>query len=197
MPRITGSNIATHVAEQEAAIFSCATRLFAEQGVNRVSMGTIADAVGLARPSLYRYFPTKAAIVLRWFNLVMTPLIETCNHIAEAEQAPSERFDQWIDTQIGFLADPAHQAMIRASLESSEMSDEQRLVIGARHRDLYASLDTILRDQTNAPDDETRRTRLLLIVGLLRNSPELTRGGIAASVAHTELLRAARLIGAG
>ncbi len=195
MPKITGPNIAEHVAEQEAAIFAAATRLFAEHGVNGVGMGAIAEAVGLARPSLYRYFPTKGAIVFRWFDQAMTPLIADSNHVAQAVLPAAERFDRWIDVQLDFLTNPGNQAMISASLESSELADEERLAIGARHHDLYASLDTILNEQTERRDKEVQHAKVLLIVGLLRHFADLGRGGVSDSVARSELLRAARLIG--
>ncbi len=195
MPRITGSNIAEHVAEQEAAIFAAATKLFGEHGVNDVSMGAIAEAVGLARPSLYRYFPTKDAIVFRWFDQAMTPLIAESARIADADLDASERFDRWIERQLDFLADPGNQGMISASLESSELADEHRNLIGARHGDLYASLDAILGDQVRKQDEETRRARVLLIVGLLRNFAAHGNAGVPESIARSELLRAARLIG--
>ena len=63
MPRITGSNIVEHVAAQEQAVFDAAIGLFTEQGVSNVTTADIATEVGLARTSLYRYFPTKASIV--------------------------------------------------------------------------------------------------------------------------------------
>jgi len=41
-----------------------ATRLFAERGVESVSLKEIADAVGCRAPALYRYFPDKDALLL-------------------------------------------------------------------------------------------------------------------------------------
>ncbi len=195
MPKIAGENIAEHVAEQEAAIFAAATRLFAEHGVNDVPMGVIAEAVGLARPSLYRYFPTKAAIVVRWFDQQMTPLIAESTAIAETDATTSERFDRWIEHQIDFLADPGNHAMIRAALESAELPDQDRHVIGARHRDLYASLNAILADRAVECDAATGQARMLLIVGLLRNFSDLANSGVSEPIARQELVRAARLIG--
>ncbi len=194
MPKISGSNIVEHVIEQEAAVFDAATRLFAERGINNVSMTTIAEAVGLARPSLYRYFPTKSAIVFRWFNQVMTPLIADSEAIAESEQEPAVRFDRWVTCQIDFLTDGSNQAMIKASVESSELSDEERRVIGARHRDLYASLKRILTESTPSANDETLQARVLLIVALLRGLPDLVTAGVGIERARSELMRAARLI---
>ena len=45
-----------------------AIRLFLERGYENVTLGDIAVGIGLARNSLYRYFPDKAHILLRWFQ---------------------------------------------------------------------------------------------------------------------------------
>ena len=44
-------------------ILATAAVLFDEQGYGQVSLQDIADRVGIARPSLYHYFPSKAAML--------------------------------------------------------------------------------------------------------------------------------------
>ena len=194
MPKISGSNIAEHVVDQEAAVFEAATRLFAERSINEVSMGTIAEAVGLARPSLYRYFPTKSAIVFRWFDQVMTPLIQDSNAIAELDEQPHLQLDRWIECQMDFLADPGNNAMIGASVELKDFSDGQRATIGLRHKELYTSLDSILAAGCGIEGDKKRRARVQLIVALLRGFPDLVEADIGDTLARSELLRASRMI---
>ncbi len=201
MPKISGSNIAEHVKHQEAAIFAAGTRLFADRGVDGVSMGAIAEEVGLARPSLYRYFSTKGAIVLQWFDQAMTPLVEASNRIAAAPLPREVRFDRWMSVQIDFLADAGNQAMISASLEMSEMSDEDRRLIGARHRELYGSLAAILSGHPGQESQEADvggdvlQARVLLIVSLLQNFAKICEAGVAETSVRSELVRAAGLIG--
>lgn len=197
MPRITGPTIAQHVADQEAAVFAAAIALFEEHGVDDVSMGTIAGEVGLARSSLYRYFPNKAAIVHRWFSATMEPLIAESDRIAHSAGTRTERFTAWIDRQLDFLAEPAHQTMIHAALETPEMSDQQRAEAMARHQDLYASLHLILAEDPPGPSsatEDTVRARVLIIVRLLQDLDGLQRGGLAPHLARAELRRAAALI---
>ncbi|MEZ5136913.1 MAG: helix-turn-helix domain-containing protein [Acidimicrobiales bacterium] len=67
-PRITAPTIAEHAACQETAILDAAADLFAERGVVGTEMADIAEAVGIARSSLYRYFPDKDHILLAWFE---------------------------------------------------------------------------------------------------------------------------------
>lgn len=194
MPKITGPSIAEHVAVQEAAVFAAATRLFAERGVDNVSMGTIADQVGLARSSLYRYFPTKSAIVHRWFETVMTPLIADSDEIARSDLPRTEQFMGWVDRQIDFLSNPTHREMIRAVIEAEELGEAQRASMSERHGDLYASLATIITDP--AIDDVTTRARVRLIVDLLRTHADLAAAGIPDSVIRAELIRTAVFIAA-
>lgn len=192
MPRITGPNIAQHVADQEAAVFAAAIALFERHGVDAVSMGVIAEDVGLARSSLYRYFPNKAAIVTQWFSATMEPLIEQSAQIARSAGSTAERFTAWLERQFEFLAEPANVVMINAALESSEMTEQQRAEMVARHRDLYATLQAII----GGPDTDTDvvlSTRARLIAGLFRNLDSLRRAGIPAEVVHEEVTRIAFL----
>ncbi len=187
MPKIAGANIADHVAAQEEAIFVAATRLFAEHGVNHVGIATIAESVGLARSSLYRYFPTKSSIVHRWFETAMAPLIEQSLQIAQSSHPVEDRLAEWVGLQLDFLSDVDNQAMIRASLETDDMPDEQRQAIGRRHQDLYASLHEII-DRPGTAADITQ-ARVLVIAGVVRGIGELRRSGVPEQVARRELLR--------
>ena len=156
-------------------------------------MGSIAREVGLARSSLYRYFPNKSAIVQRWFETVMGPLIEQSEGIAQSDRSRAQRFTDWVELQIDYLSDPANQVMIRAALESDELDDEQRSSIGARHRKLYASLHSIIAGP-DLIDDRLVSTRILLVVGLLRNLGGLATDDVPHELVRTELVRAATLI---
>lgn len=192
MPRITGPNIAEHVATQESAIFSTATKLFAKHGVNAVSMGAIAQAVDLARPSLYRYFPTKASIVLRWFDITMTPLIEHGIEVSQSGEPAAVRLHAWIGLQLDFLENPDNQAMIRASVETSDLSADQIATISTRHKDLYQSLAVILTDLGTPA--KLVRPRSLIIAGLVRSILDLTSAGVPTDIARPELIKAATLV---
>ena len=59
MARKAGS----HGERTEAAIRNAALRLFARHGYEAVSMRQLADAVDLGAAAIYRYFPTKQAIL--------------------------------------------------------------------------------------------------------------------------------------
>lgn len=193
MPRITGPSIAEHVAAQEAAVVDAARRLFAERGVAAVSLGDIAAEVGLGRTSLYRYFPTKAHILQRWFDLEMEPLIARSREVVAGPGSAGERLRAWLDVQLDFVTDASHVGLMEASAAVGELPPEVLADFGARHRDLYGTLDGILREG-GARTVEQRRTRSFLVAGLLRSAAELVSAGSGASGVRRELHRAAAAV---
>jgi AcrR family transcriptional regulator len=190
MPRITGPTIAEHVAAQEAAVVDAAKRLFAEHGVAAVSLGDIAAEVGLGRTSLYRYFPTKAHILQRWFDLEMQPLVERSREVAAGPGAPAQRLAAWLDVQLDFLTEESHATLVEASGLPEVLPAEVREDFAAQHRSLYATLTDILR-AGGARGTAVQRTRSLMIAGLLRSAAQLVAGGVPRATVRRELQRAA------
>lgn len=167
-------------------MIEAARRLFDARGVRKVSLGDIADAVGLRRTSLYRYFPTKAHIVQRWFDLTMTPLIEASRAVIEEPGTPADRLGRWLEVQLGFMTDEEHAALVAVSSDLDELPPEVRDQIGSKHRELYATLVPLLPGAA-----ELVRTRIVLVAGLVRSSAELIGAGMAPELVRAELLRAA------
>ncbi len=53
-----------NIAEKKKRLMETGFRLFSEKGIEAVSMSEIADASGIPRASIYRYFPTKQDLVV-------------------------------------------------------------------------------------------------------------------------------------
>jgi AcrR family transcriptional regulator len=193
VPKIAADTVAEHVVQQEAAVIAAATRLFAERGVAQVSMATIAAEVGLARNSLYRYFPDKGHILAAWFHAELAPLQEASTAIATADQPANERLEAWLSLHLGYLTAPEHQAMMSAVTEMSTLTEDVRADIAAGHRDLYATLGVIVADllQDAEPPRDVRVVSML-VAGLLRSAADLViTSGVDADLVRAELLRAA------
>ena len=99
MPKIAATSIEEHVRQQNARITAAAKMLFAEQGFNATDMGQIAVEVGLARNSLYRYFPNKDHILLACIQEDMTPYLQRLALLATEYPDPAERILAWLDGQ--------------------------------------------------------------------------------------------------
>lgn len=52
-----------HNARQYEQILRAARRLFVEKGIERVSFSAVADSCGIARATLYKYFPDKESLL--------------------------------------------------------------------------------------------------------------------------------------
>ncbi len=205
MPRISAANIAEHVRQQEAAIVAAAAALFAEKGVSGTDLADIAEAVGLARSSLYRYFPDKDHILLRWFELELEPVIEQSNAIIEGPGSPTERLLAWLDFQLDYVTDPQHDLAPMLQSEIGAVSPEVQAAIGQGHARLYGTLSSLVRDALATPppgatrrrsvavaDDRDPRIVGSLLSGLLRGAAEATSNGADTEAARQELHRAAR-----
>jgi len=189
MPRITAPTIAEHVAAQEQAVFDAAVRLFMQSPVAEVSIADIAREAGLARTSLYRYFPTKASIVHRWFTIAIAPMVAAGDKIADSPGAPTDRFRRWVQFHFDQLIKEQHRAMIRAALETDDMPDDLRQDIARHHREMYDSLSRILID--SGIDPELVPIRVALVSGVLRSAVDLAERGVAPELAGHEVMRTA------
>lgn len=202
MPRISAETVKEHVARQEQAVVDAAIRLFTRDGVAEVAMADIAAEVGLARNSLYRYFPDKSHILAAWFRAVIDPLIVESHTIAASRKPVVQRLDEWVGLQLDHLITPEHQAMVAASGELAGLSGNVAAEIGERHRELYSSLGLIVGEllgESGRRDGDLgshdARVVSMFVVGLIRSAATMINAGDAdpASV-RSELLGAARAV---
>lgn len=195
MPRISGPTIAAHVAQQEAAVVRAATELFAERGFAAVTMADIAERVGLARSSLYRYFPDKDHILLAWLRRENAVLVERSRAIAESDAEPQDRLRRWLRLQLDYLQEPDHQLFAAIASSLGDLEPEVLEAVVEEHRRLYATVEPIVADalQVSAGGRSRRDPSLIaqLVVGLLRAASEALGRGVPVGRVRRELERAA------
>jgi len=200
VPKISADTIAEHVEQQTTAILDAAARLFAERGVSGTDLRDIAEAVGLARSSLYRYFPDKDHILLMWFERELEPVITHSRELAEANAPVDERLDLWLRYQLDYVTDPAHDLGPKLAQEVGAVSPEVQAAIGAGHARLYATLTTLatesLEGQPGRDGEPGRDPRLvvMLLGGLVRAAADAVMTGTDPAAAKTELVHAARAL---
>lgn len=202
MPRIKAASIAEHVRQQEDAILTAAAHLFAEQGVGATDIGDIARAVGLARSSLYRYFPDKDHILLRWFERELEPVVARSEAIIDGRGTPEERLVRWMDFQLDYVQNPEHDLAPTLTAEMAAVSPEVQRAIGEGHARLYQTLrrlvDEALAEQRR-PGAPRRDGQVVtsLLSGLLQAAASSAVGGADVKHVRRELRRAASAVLAG
>jgi AcrR family transcriptional regulator len=111
MPRIEAESIEAHVEAQTRRILDAAMRLFEERGYAGTELRHIAERVGLARNSLYRYYPGKDHILLACLRREMGPNVERLRALESRYPDASERIDAWLDVQMDIAATACRGAM--------------------------------------------------------------------------------------
>ena len=132
-------------------ILEAAEEVLRRFGPAKANVVDVARALGVSHGSVYRHFPSKAAlrdaVLARWLHRVAIPLQE----IADAGDPAPERLRRWFDTLIAAkrkktLDDPELFATYSA------LAAESRAVITAHVDELVAQLAAIIADGVAAGD---------------------------------------------
>lgn len=197
MPRISADSVAEHVAAQEAAVVDAAASLFAQRSASSVTMADIAAEVGLARNSLYRYFPDRSHILAAWFRRELEPLAAHSDAIAAGDDAPLAKLHDWIDLQLDYLRAPEHRQMVEVMTELATLEDPVRSAVADGHIALYASvtgiIDAVLAAEGTAPGRDPG-VLTSLVAGLLRSAMDLDGSGADPEMVRSEVHRAAEAL---
>ncbi len=146
MPKIAAETVAEHVARQERNVFEAAVRLFVERGYEQVTFGDIADEVGLARNSLYRYYPSKAAILARWIEAELAYAVERSATILGGDGPAPERIMDWVEDQVTYSRRPEHTLLVAFSTARPELDEDTLRSLGEAHDRLNEPLIATLRE---------------------------------------------------
>lgn len=168
MPRIEASTIEQHVRQQTDRLLDSASALFRKHGFHGTDMGDIAAEVGLARNSLYRYFPNKENILVACVQRDMGPFLTRIEGLETACPDPRARIDAWIDMAIDIAVSPAH-ATLELISEIKEASPELRHEILRLHQLPNGVLERAVRASLGR---QRRDPELLtvMIAGLLQSA---------------------------
>lgn len=110
-PRIEAASIEEHLRLQNERILDAATALFRSRGYRATDMERIAREVGLARNSLYRYYPNKDHILLACVKRDMSLFVAEMESMERRYPDPGERLAAWLDAQVELATSPAHATM--------------------------------------------------------------------------------------
>jgi len=121
--------------EKRNEILTHCAMLFDKVGYHKASMQMLADEVGLGKPTLYHYFPSKHAILFAIHDAHMNALIEGL----AADEALGDPFLQLRSACIHILRQIAeHPGYVRAFMDHYEdLEGEMRKTIRVQRRDYF------------------------------------------------------------
>ncbi len=93
MPKLWNETIETHRRQVRDAILATTAALVTKQGLRSVTMSQIAEATGIGRATLYKYFSGIEAILLAWHERQVTRHLEYLAEVGNQAGNAGERLE--------------------------------------------------------------------------------------------------------
>lgn len=134
------ATVETHRREVRAAILDTTAALAAEHGLLSVTMSRIADATGIGRATLYKYFADVEAIMLAWHERQITDHLQHLIEVRDRGGSPGERLESVLGVYAALAHQPhgRHDAGIVALLHRPGQFTRALLQVREMFRDLLA-----------------------------------------------------------
>jgi len=151
VPRLWNDTIAAHRREVREATLNTTAALVSTGGLRSVTMARIADETGIARATLYKYFPSVEAILLAWHERQITSHLDQLTEIQDRAGTAVARLAAVLDA----YAHIVHESRARHDVELAAFLHRDEQVVRAQHRlhDLIARLITDAVDSGHVRDD--------------------------------------------
>jgi len=173
-PRAVGpqrtSRAQAHAGAQRARILAAATACFVEHGFHAASMASIAEAARMSPGLMYRYFPSKSAIVLA---IIERQLAESRDKIGELRSSTEimanlrQSFVQWQADQPGAMNVALFLAMSADARRDPRIAGALRESDRLTRADLEAWLARDAEDGGCGLPEEDAAPRALLLQSLV------------------------------
>jgi AcrR family transcriptional regulator len=148
----------------EEAVFQATLALLASRGYGEISMETLAERAGVSRTTIYRRWPSKAAIVAAAVSSLYLDRVEVPNIGSLSEDLVallSESYRLMADGDGRVL-----ERLVRESGQNSELVDVVRSILYTRRR-LYATLLNRAIARGELPPEMDQELLLDLLLGPL------------------------------
>jgi AcrR family transcriptional regulator len=147
MPRVVGGSLEEHRRVARARVYDAFARLMYERGYDAITLADIAEAAGMARTSIYNYYPSKEALLIAYTDAEMAHFVDNLRADLERADGAVERLRVYARRQLEYFA--THHLPPGGALRDV-LSDEAFRSIFEHAR----TLDQILRDiLTEGADD--------------------------------------------
>lgn len=126
-----------------------ALRLVSEQGLGNTTMSQLAKTAGVARATLYKYFPDVEAAVVAYIIAEIGKFRADLDAALAEVDDPRLRIDRYIDHQVDYLDGEKHRAGA-SQLEAAGLSPAAYADLGARFASIRNLVAELLSDGVSA-----------------------------------------------
>ncbi len=110
-------------SKRRAELLETASRLFAEQGYHRTTVGDVCDTLGVGKGVFYWYFRSKEALFAEILQSSLLQLRRAQQSAIESAADPVERIEQGIRASIDFFrSSPGFLGLIRTAARYEEFA---------------------------------------------------------------------------
>jgi AcrR family transcriptional regulator len=178
MPRIEAPTLAEHHAQRRAAIVAAAVDLLGREGIGAVTPAAVASGSGLARSSLYQYFPSTAALVAAAVEESFTRTRILIERGQSRAATPAERVLAWVDSALTAAVEGHDPTRMHSA---AELPEECRAAVAALHLELTTPLVGALDELGNASPEAVAE----LVGGAVAAAAgQVARGASVRTVRH-------------
>lgn len=100
MPRISAPTLAEHQVRRRSAIIDAAVGLLVVAGPSGVTPAAVAASAGMARSSVYQYFPSSAALVAVAVEEAFEMAVEVIGKVLVGLDDPADRISAYLDATL-------------------------------------------------------------------------------------------------
>ncbi|MFD8880750.1 TetR/AcrR family transcriptional regulator [Corynebacterium xerosis] len=188
MPKITGPTVVEHRAAQHRALLASAEQLINESGGNVPTLTEVAEAMGLARSSIYLYVKSRKDLVVQ---LLLDIIPTWTDGIATAMDAagddPLARLMVYVDETFRLFVKGDHGALMVAAQQLPETFMDSRV------QEVHGALDPVLDELLDAVGGSVAVTAKPLIDSAIQRGAEMvTTGGADEATVREALHRMVR-----
>jgi AcrR family transcriptional regulator len=144
VPRLWDDTIEAHRRTVRDATLDTAAALVAERGLASVTMSQIAERAGIARATLYRYFPDVEAVLMAWHERQLDRHLNQLTEIRDRTEDADRRLEAVL-TAYALIQHEHHDNPLAALLHQGEH-------VAHAHRRLAGLLEELIRDGAAAGD---------------------------------------------
>ncbi len=192
MPRITANSVEEHRAMQHRALLDAARAIIVDDaGIGSFTFGRLAEMTGLARSSIYEYFPNKDSVVLALLDEEFPAWQADLERALRQADTPRGAVVVFVEAQIRMAAAGRHD--LAYALMSGQLDNATKAQLGARHAEIIAVLDPFVREMgVSEPSAALQLAGAVVASGIervrageppervAREAAEFAAGGVAA-----------------
>jgi AcrR family transcriptional regulator len=122
MPKLWTETVKTHRKAVQEAALDAAASLVAQHGLRSVTMAQIAEAAGIGRATLYKYFPDVESMLATWHERQINAHLAQLVELQAREGSARERLEAVLEAYADIQHDlrQAHATELAAHLHQGE-----------------------------------------------------------------------------